>query len=939
MRDSSYKSSKQTTQQIPFQGGEKKVMKKSLSLLLALAMVFGLFASMASAADTELTTAQKLQQLVDKGVLKGKPDGLPHLEDNLSRAEFATIAIAIAGIAPSTSTSSAFKDVKVGQWWTSAIQAAYEAGLVNGVGNSLFSPKANVTVESVIKVAVAIAKLTPVEGATVAGTSAWAGPYVQAAIDANLPVPTNYKAPATRGQAIELAYAVFQGLQVKPLNDVKAVLNSDDTITVTGVTYGSDSVKVAIGNGTAVAATVKEDGSFTYTTPAQAAGTYTLTVTAYKGETSLASTTATVTVDGFEVSSVTVLNAKQIAVKFNKAVQEGVAVGGHKYGVGSANSYFSLANGATTYPTAIDLSDDKTTVTLTFAGGFKLSSYSEITVSSSLKSASGKAATAYKQAVLLDDTTAPTVSGVSYSGGAATVTFSEPLVDAGVVSINGAQKGTVSSTSAVYYTINRNSTAAGSNYGGDIKSITIYNLSADTNYTLNLVGGYDTAAVYSTTHAPNYFDYTATINVPSDNTAPTITSVTVEGDVITAKFSEAISVAGSVYQGSVDNVGVAGIVDPNDNTVATYTVGWRSGSFLNTTAIFKGYKDLVGNTGSNFSAAITLTLDTGNPTVASALYDGTYLAIKFNEALSTVDTTKTLTVKYTNSNNVVTYPNISLASATIGYDVNNDGDVTDSGENFYLRVAASLSNGTYSITVPSSSVYDKAASAHGNDSGTVSLTVSSSTTSGSVTVTVYTNGLSTDTAHYDGTLKNNQIKFDFKNKKLTTAALDKSKFLINGAPLPADANLYFLGDTNVVIAELPNGAIPVNGYRTIKVVNIVDENGNTLSSTLADVQQTVYMKENLKPVAQSVSVVSDTQIAVTFSETLGTLPSTLASGLTVKVNDVSVTITSWNVSDNVLYLNATSAPFSASKTTSVAVSGSSIVDTNGNTVADGTVTK
>ncbi|OUM99264.1 MAG: hypothetical protein BAA02_13780 [Paenibacillaceae bacterium ZCTH02-B3] len=189
-------------------------MKKGLSLLLAFAMVFSMFASVAFAADNNLTTEQKYQWFVDQGVLKGYPDGDPRLGNNLTRAEFATIAVAIAGLEPKTDTET-FSDVKSGQWWHGAIEAAAAAGLVNGVGGGKFDPRSNVTLEQVIAVAVRILGLDPVEDANVPGASAWAAGYVQAALDAGLITPqSDYKVAATRGQTIDIVYPTYQSLQL-----------------------------------------------------------------------------------------------------------------------------------------------------------------------------------------------------------------------------------------------------------------------------------------------------------------------------------------------------------------------------------------------------------------------------------------------------------------------------------------------------------------------------------------------------------------------------------------------------------------------------------------------------------------------------------------------------------------------------------------------------
>jgi len=186
-------------------------MKKSLSLLLSFALVFGLFASMASAADTALTTAQKYQELKDKGILKGTTTGSDELDRTLTRAEFATIGISLAQLPEEKPATATFTDVTAKQWWYGAIEAAAKAGFVEGTGNGKFSPKNDVTIQEVIKIAATIAKLSPVEGAEVEGAATWAAPYVKAALDAGLiSEGLEYGAKATRGQTIDIGYAVYK---------------------------------------------------------------------------------------------------------------------------------------------------------------------------------------------------------------------------------------------------------------------------------------------------------------------------------------------------------------------------------------------------------------------------------------------------------------------------------------------------------------------------------------------------------------------------------------------------------------------------------------------------------------------------------------------------------------------------------------------------------
>src|SRR5690554_1337175 len=97
MRKSSfYYSNKLNNYRQIYQGGEKKVMRKSLSLLLAIAMVFSMFSSLAFAADeTTLTAQQKYDALAAKGIFAGLADGSAGLDQNMNRAQFARVSALI----------------------------------------------------------------------------------------------------------------------------------------------------------------------------------------------------------------------------------------------------------------------------------------------------------------------------------------------------------------------------------------------------------------------------------------------------------------------------------------------------------------------------------------------------------------------------------------------------------------------------------------------------------------------------------------------------------------------------------------------------------------------------------------------------------------------------------------------------------------------------
>lgn len=130
MRETSHSLSNYQHSQQPkhFRGGEKKVMKKSLSLLVAIAMVFSMFASVAAAASESGT---KLQGL---GVIKGNQNG-DLLEDaNWLRQDVAVLMSRLAGKeteAKETAKSHTFADVR-GTFYDGYISWAKENNFMQG---------------------------------------------------------------------------------------------------------------------------------------------------------------------------------------------------------------------------------------------------------------------------------------------------------------------------------------------------------------------------------------------------------------------------------------------------------------------------------------------------------------------------------------------------------------------------------------------------------------------------------------------------------------------------------------------------------------------------------------------------------------------------------------------------------------------------------------
>ncbi len=119
-------------------------MKKIISLILVLLMFFSL------PAYAEEKTPYAAQFLKSLNIVHGDENGNMNFYDNVTRAEFAKMAIASSSYRNSIAASSyisPFPDVKYTYWGASYIKTAVDAGYINGYPDSTFKPENNVLLE------------------------------------------------------------------------------------------------------------------------------------------------------------------------------------------------------------------------------------------------------------------------------------------------------------------------------------------------------------------------------------------------------------------------------------------------------------------------------------------------------------------------------------------------------------------------------------------------------------------------------------------------------------------------------------------------------------------------------------------------------------------------------------------------------------------------
>ncbi|NOU66770.1 hypothetical protein GC096_22240 [Paenibacillus sp. LMG 31461] len=294
------------------QGGEKKVMKKSLKVIATATLAFSMFASVAMAAETTPTavTTQaavktskdfadlagkdaallaKIDALLAKGFMDGKSETAFDIEGNMTRAEAAKLVAKIFNLTVGTETTSSFKDVDgtdASQAWAIPfIEAAKKAGIIDGMTDTSFAPKDNVTLGQLATLLVkGFGKATDVKT-----TTPWYQGYLDVAKANGVDLGTDGAKAATRADLVVGSYAAdvaFQNSNKPAAASVKEVKGTGvKTVTVT-LDRDVDTTKatLALTKGSVAVATTtkwsddKKSATLTITDSKLMAGEYTVTL-------------------------------------------------------------------------------------------------------------------------------------------------------------------------------------------------------------------------------------------------------------------------------------------------------------------------------------------------------------------------------------------------------------------------------------------------------------------------------------------------------------------------------------------------------------------------------------------------------------------------------------------------------------------------------------
>lgn len=162
-----------------------------------------MFSPIAFSIDVNKQRQESAERLIAMGILTGFEDGSLRLEENITREQFATLAVKLLNKeneAEKYKKDSIFKDVKKERWSAGYINVAVKEGLIVGRGDGTFAPDANITHGEILTILVRLLGYTD----TVDPNKKWPQNYVDKAKELGIDMASELDpfAPALRGDVV-----------------------------------------------------------------------------------------------------------------------------------------------------------------------------------------------------------------------------------------------------------------------------------------------------------------------------------------------------------------------------------------------------------------------------------------------------------------------------------------------------------------------------------------------------------------------------------------------------------------------------------------------------------------------------------------------------------------------------------------------------------------
>ncbi|WP_248892448.1 beta strand repeat-containing protein [Bacillus methanolicus] len=578
------------------------------------------------------------------------------------------------------------------------------------------------------------------------------------------------------------------------------------------------------------------------------------------------------------------INAKQIEIKFNKAVDPSTVFYDVKAGTLNAgvvtvkrtadDTTYPNKNVDTTAASSPDtitgsLSADGKTLTLTVdatSAKYFDGTYA-VTVSDTVKTTDGKALTPYAGTFTTKDQTSPTVTNVSYNSitNKIEVTFSEPITARpDVVRVNGdpvpvANVSFVDTNRTKIQIDKPSSVAAGS-------TATVY-----------VAGAKDAANNILT-------PYTGNVTITNDASALQVASATqISSNQVKVVFNKSIASNDTTIDSAISALIDGNLVSGNNITAALDTTDtshktvivtfnvtapdyfYGSAASKTVTLVFANNQitDVFGNKLAATTQSVTMTKDVTGPKVVSAKLasNGKDIEVTFDEPISGVaadiDTSKIVLRKDGVALSAV-------AGATQKAATGDDAKVlVITPNNNDLDANGKLPAGTYTVRLDAGAVKD----VHTNDNAAANATVSVGATTSDLTATIATQSS-----------KRNVFEVTFSEDVTSSSALNPANYKLDGAALPSGTDIYFKnGAANrTVVIELPSNSVNVGVVGTgtnaiLSVSGVQTSSGKTVVPTSG----TVLVEDNTPATLQSATLVGNNILKLTFNENISSTVNTM----------------------------------------------------------------
>ncbi|MFD1358997.1 S-layer homology domain-containing protein [Fictibacillus halophilus] len=869
----------------------RKFMATGLSAAVVASVVAPVAGAAASYTDVKDThwAKEAIDYVSEVGYMQGNGKGFAP-DTNMTRAEAAQLFTNIFGIADESLTED-FSDVSEKDWFHDAVAAVLEHEIMNGMGNDKFAPNANLTRGQLAAIVVRAYGFEGAEGSEhsfsdIEGHMFEEEISILASLGLVNGVGGDKFAPdahVTRAQMAQIIYNIDNPADFLPVvTAVEAVDTKTVEVTVEGswtqedvdalveagyelTVEGEESHKVGKVTVKAADASASEDTTtlvLSEISPELVEGEeFSLAV---NGEI-VEGSTFEVPVVTPKVASVSAINAKQVVVNFNKTLNSDSAV------VGDASEAALYTLDGTPATSAV-LSDDKKSVTLTFAGDVEGADQvlvvNPIVTNDKDENGAWVKTVKYSGIFSYTDSAKPVITSTSYANGKITLNFSEDLSALPtVVRVNG-----VPVTTFAF--------AAGSTSKVEVTTT----LAAGTTASLYVAGALDDA------NTPNLMDlYNGSVVAPgTDTEKPRISSFVVTGQN-TAKvtLSEAVTEnpINATLQKGATQTPVTLVKDTTDTTGKTYTLTVDLNAGTAGDGIFSGTStsetftlyvaanamtDVAGLKNDLYSTSLTFVKDTTAPSVTSSQVgtDNKKLEFTFSEALTVVGADSSIVI--TNGEGVRIAAD-ATETVVKGSDNKTYQIDTKTGD-------VALDAGTYTVSIPAGFFTDAYGNASAAVTGTFTVGAPSSSDTVKPTATVGTTATNTFTVTY--------------SEEVSSSGLSLANYKLDGQALPTGTDIYFTDSTKkVVVIALPTNTVNFGNQATgaaavLSVSGVTDKAGNAINTSYYG----VTVKDNTAATITNVQVIGQ-DVYVTFTENL-TVPAVAADSVfDIKVNGVAVAAT------------------------------------------------